>query len=65
MIFVEYLDILWKKIMDKAIAKEIKKLKQKEMEENKTSKTIDCLVLKKEVTLYVTTRDATIEFVAI
>lgn len=56
MTFVEYLDILWKKIMDKAIAKEIKKLKQKEMEENKTSKAIDYLVLKKEVTLYVTTR---------
>jgi hypothetical protein len=41
MTFVEYLDILWEKIMDKAIAKEIKKLKQKEMEENKTNKVID------------------------
>jgi hypothetical protein len=65
MTFVEYLDILWKKIMDKAIAKEIKKLKQKEMKENKTNKAIDYLLLKKEATLYVTTRHATVEFVAI
>ncbi len=51
--------------MDKAIVKGIKKLKQKEMEENKTSKAIDCLVLRKEATLYVTTRHAIVEFVAI
>jgi len=38
--------------MDKAIAKEIKKLKQKEMEENKTSKAIDYLVLKEKEQFY-------------
>jgi hypothetical protein len=42
-------DIIWKKVMDKALVKEIRKVKQKKRENNRARKVVDFLTMKEQV----------------
>ncbi len=43
------LDIIWKKIMDKATIKKVRKVKQKEREDKQAKKTANSLTMKQQI----------------
>jgi hypothetical protein len=60
---IKYLELLWKKTRDKAIAKEIREAKQKDKEKSNTRRTINCLTIENWAIGHAIEKCAKIKFV--